>query len=90
MHTGKRNPLQLPEDEQYTNISTQLISGKLVHTQNKHTFPALNSSNNFATNDNEAHRNTKSDFSSNDVFKTMSFAVLNLFTLFVKLKEPNF
>ena len=31
MHTGKHNPLQLPEDEQYTTLSTQLISGKLIH-----------------------------------------------------------
>ena len=44
MHTGNRNPLQLPEDEQYTKLSTQLNSGKLVHTQNQLIFPALNSS----------------------------------------------
>ena len=43
MHTGKRNPLQLPEDEQYDKLSTQLISGKFVHNQNKFIFPALNS-----------------------------------------------
>ena len=30
MHTGQRNPLQLPEDEQYDRFSTQFISGKLV------------------------------------------------------------
>ena len=34
MHTDKRNPLQLSEDEFYTKLSTQLICGKLVHTQN--------------------------------------------------------
>ena len=61
MHTGKRNPLQLPEDEQYTKLSTQLISGKLVHTRNELLFPALNSSNNFATIDYGAHLNTKID-----------------------------
>ena len=32
MHTGKRNQLELPENEQYTKLSTQLISGKLAHT----------------------------------------------------------
>ena len=58
MHTGKFNPLQLLEDEQYTKLSTQLIFGKLVHTQNKIFFPALNSSNNFATIDYEAQINT--------------------------------
>ena len=40
-HTGNRNPLQLPEDEPYTQLSTQLFSGKLIHTQNKILFPAL-------------------------------------------------
>ena len=30
MHTGKRNPLQLLEDEKYDKTSTQLISGKLI------------------------------------------------------------
>ena len=41
-HTGKSNPLRLLEDEQYTILSTQLISGKLVHTQkNSFTCPKL-------------------------------------------------
>ena len=48
MHTGKRNRLQLPEDEQYDRLSTQLICGKLIQPQNKFLFPALNSSNNIA------------------------------------------
>ena len=40
MHTGKRNPLQLPQKEQYSQLilTTQLISGKLLHTQNKFLF----------------------------------------------------
>ena len=33
MHTGKRNPLKLPKDEQNNKLTTQLISGKLIHTQ---------------------------------------------------------
>ena len=77
MQTGKPNPLQLPQNEQYNQLTTQLISGKLIHTQNKFLFPALNSSNNFATIDYEAHINTKIDYSINHVFKSMSVAELN-------------
>ena len=77
MQTGKFNPLQLPQDEQYNKLTTQLISGKLVHTQDKLLFPALNSSNNFATIDSEALINTKLDYSINHVFKSMSVAELN-------------
>ena len=32
MHNGERNPLQLPEDDQYDRLSTQVISGNLNHT----------------------------------------------------------
>ena len=79
MHTGKPNPLQLPQNEQYNQLTTQLISGKLIHTQNKFLFPALNSSssNNFATIDYEAHINTKIDYSINHVCESMSVAELN-------------
>ena len=77
MQTGKPNPLQLPQTEQYNQLTTQLISGKLIHTQNKFLFPALNSSNKFATIDYEAHINTKIDYSINHVFKSMSVAELN-------------
>ena len=76
MHTGKRNLLQLPEDEQYNNLSTELISCKLVYAQNNLPFPALNSSNTFATFD-EALLNTKKDYFINHVFKTMSVAEFN-------------
>ena len=34
MRTSQRNPFQLPEGEQFDRLSTQLISGKLVPTQN--------------------------------------------------------
>ena len=77
MHTGKLNPLQLPEDEQYDKLSTQLISGKLVHNQNKLSFRALNSSNNFATIEYEEHKKLKLVTPSTMVFKTMSNAELN-------------
>ena len=32
MHTGECNPLQLPGDGQYNQISTQLLSDKFIHT----------------------------------------------------------
>ena len=48
MHTGRRNPIHLTQDEQNDRFSTQLLSGNLFHTQNKLLSPALNSSSNFA------------------------------------------
>ena len=77
MHTGKPNPLRLPQNERYNQLTTQLSSGKLIHTQDKFLFPALNSSNNFATIDYEAHINTKIDYSIDHVIKSMSVAELN-------------
>ena len=41
MHTRKSNRLQLPEDEHYYKLSTQLYSGKLVHYQNELFFASL-------------------------------------------------
>ena len=38
MHTGQRNPLHSPEDEQYDRLVTQLFSGKLIQDQNKFSF----------------------------------------------------
>ena len=76
MHTGKRNPLHLPQNEQYNQLATQLFSGKLIHTQDNLLFPALNSSNNFANIDKEAHINTKIDNSINHVIKSMSVVEL--------------
>ena len=76
MHTVKRNPLQLPEDEQCTEFSSQLISGKLVHTQNKLLFNDLNSSKKFATIDYEPHIDTEIYYAFNHMFKTMSVAEL--------------
>ena len=77
MHSGKPNSLQLPQNEQYNQLTTQLISEKLIHTQDKFLFPALNSSNNFATIDYEAHIHTEFDYSINHVFKSMCVAELN-------------
>ena len=79
MHTGKRNPLQIPE--QYDTLSTQLISGKLIENQNRLLFTALNPSNNFATIDYEAHANTNIDYSINYVLKAMSVAEFNTLLL---------
>ena len=33
MHTGERSPVRLLEDEQYTQLSTQLISSNSIQTQ---------------------------------------------------------
>ena len=57
MHIGKRTPLQLYENEQYDKLFFQLMSGKLIHNQNKILFPVLNSCNKFALIDSEAHIN---------------------------------
>ena len=77
MHTGKPNPLQLPQNEHYNQLTTKLISRKIIHTQDKFLFPALDSSKNFATNEYEAHINTKIDYSNNNAFKRMSVAKLD-------------
>ena len=58
-------------------VSTKIISCKLVQSQKKFLFHALNFSNSFATIDCEAHINTKFDYSINHVSKTMSLAELN-------------
>ena len=70
LQTGKRYPLQLPEGEQYDKLSTQLISGKVIHGK-KIIFPALNSSNIFAFINYEAHKYTKIDYYFSQNFKTM-------------------
>ena len=72
MHCGHRNHLQLPENEQYDRLSTQLISGKLVQDPTKLLLPALNYSTNCATIVYQAHNNTKNDYTFNHVFKTMT------------------
>ena len=55
-------------------IINEYISGKIVldNSNNKFTFPALNVSNDFATNDYDAHINTKIDCTINHVFRSMT------------------
>ena len=70
MHTGQPNP---------QSIFIEYISGKIVldNSNNKFIFPALNGSNNFATIDNDAHINTKIDYTINHVFRSMTVQELN-------------
>ena len=65
MNTGQPRP---------HSIKDQKISGKIqFDTSNqKYMFPALNVSNNFATVDYDAHINTKTNFTINNVFKSMT------------------
>ena len=83
MYIGQRNPLKLPEDEQYKHFSTQPNSVKIVQNQNKFTFRALNCSKNFATTDYEGHIITKINRAISNVLKTMTVTKLNtLHTIF--------
>ena len=88
MHTGKHNSLQLPQKEQYNQLTTQLISGKLIQTQDKFLSPALISSHNFATIHYEAHINSKIDYSINHVFKIMSVGELNTLHTICEVERP--
>ena len=65
MHLGQPNP---------TSILNEYISGKIVlnNSNNKHIFPALNVSINFATIDYDAHINNKIDYTNNHVFRSMT------------------
>ena len=49
----------------------------LNNSNNKFMFPAFNVSNNFATNDYDAHINRKIDFTLNHVFRSMTVQELN-------------
>ena len=57
----------------------EYISGKikLDNSNNKFVFPALNVSNNFATSDYDAYKNTKIDYTLNHVFRSMTVQELN-------------
>ena len=63
MHTGQPNP---------HSIIDEYISGKIVidNSITKFVFPALNVSNNFATIEYDAHMNTKTDYTINNVFRS--------------------
>ena len=60
-------------------IIDQNISGRIQFdtSKKKYIFPALNVSINFATLENDAHINTKNDFTINHVFKSMTVQELN-------------
>ena len=70
MHTGQPNPHSMIDE---------YISGKIVldNSNNKFLFPALNVSNNFATIDYDAHINTKSNYTINHVFRSVTVQELN-------------
>ena len=72
-------------------IIDQKISGKIhFDTSNqKYIFPALNVSNNFATLDYDAHIKTKSDFTINHVFKSMTVQELNTPHTVCELEKHN-
>ena len=62
MHSGQRNPLQLPQNEQFNQLSSSPIIGKIIgDSNNSFLFPPLNSSNSSATLDYDAHINTNID-----------------------------
>ena len=70
LHTGQPNPQP---------IINEHISGKIVlaSTTQHYVFPALNVTNNFATIDYDAHINTKTDYTVNHVFRSMTVQDLN-------------
>ena len=60
LQTGQQNSPQLPQDEQNHCLSTELIPRKFIQNdKNKRLFPALKSSNNFATFDYDDNINNK-------------------------------
>ena len=70
MHPGQPNPHSMIDE---------YISGKIVidNLNNKFVFPELNVSNNFATDDYDAHINTKIVYTNNHVFRSMTVQELN-------------
>ena len=67
------------------------ISGKIHFdtSKKKYIFPALNISNNFATLDYDAHINTKTDFTINHVFKSMTVDQSNLLNIQARIRHFN-
>ena len=90
MHTGQRNPLQLPEDEQYDRFSTQPFASKLVQILTKLLFHALNSSKIFAIFDYEDHPKLKVITPLIMFSKPYLLLFLTLSTLFRKLNALYF
>ena len=70
MHTGQPNPHSMIDEN---------ISGKIVldTSNNKFIFPALIAFNNFATIYYDAHINTKTDYTINHVFRSLTVQELN-------------
>ena len=77
MHTGKRNPLQLPEVNNMINSPLNSFLVKLFIFKIKSFFLLYTSPTTLLKIDYEAHINTKIDYSINHVFKTMSGAELS-------------
>ena len=80
MNTGQPKPHSL---------INQNISGKIQfdNSNQKYIFPALNISNNFATIDYDAQKNTKIDFTIIHVFKSMTVQELNTFHTVCELER---
>ena len=72
MHTEQPNP---------SSMINEYFSDTIVlnNSNNNYVFPALNVSNNFATIDYDAHINTKTDYTINHVFRSMTVQELNIF-----------
>ena len=80
MHTGQPNP---------SSITNDFIFGKIVLniSNNKYVFPAMNVSNKFATIDNDALINTKTDYTINHVFCSMTVQESNTLHTICKLER---
>ena len=70
MHTGQLNP---------QSTINEYNSGKIVLDNSNHKliFPAMNVSNSFDTIDYDAQRNTKIDYTMNQIFRSMTVQELN-------------
>ena len=91
MNTGKRNPLHLPEDDQFIRYSqNQQVTGRLIKDKDKFFFPQLNSTNNCATIDYDSHVNTKIDYVFYHVFKTLTVSELNTLHTVCELERFHF
>ena len=91
LNTGKRNPLHLPEDDQFIRYSqNQQVTGRLIKDKDKFFFPQLNSTNNCATIDYDSHVNTKIDYVFYHVFKTMTVSELNTLHTVCELERFHF
>ena len=73
MLAGESYRSQVPEDEQVTQLSSQLISGKLTRDEDDKCFlPPSNNTNNFDTVDYEDCVETNCNYVSNHAFQTLT------------------